>query len=145
MGEYKKSVTVNQMALRILNREDNLYKKEIVNDILNMYVEECKKALLNGERVQLSGLGTIIPEVKTHRSCFFPRCNNDTHENTPYARLKIKQTNLFKDAIDKQLLENIKNGIYGLEYTLFEKQQIANLKAGGFIQEDEETDYEEEE
>ena len=46
---------------------------------------------------------------------------------------------------NKQLLENLKNGIYGLEYTLFEKQQIANLKAGGFIQEDEETDYEEEE
>lgn len=145
MSEYKKSVTVNQMAARILEREDNPYKKDNVYGVLSLYVEECKKALLKGERVQLSGLGTIIPEVKTHRSCFFPRCNNDTHENAPYAKLRIKQTNLFKDAIDKQLLENLENGIYGLEHTPFEKQQIAILKAGGFIPEDEDTDYEEEE
>ena len=40
-----------KMAGRILAREDNLYKKEVVKNVLDMYAEEIQKALLNGERV----------------------------------------------------------------------------------------------
>ena len=143
MRTNKKSITVNQMAKRILDRKDNDYKKEVIYSVLNMYMEECRKALLKGERIQLSRIGTIIPEIKTHRSYFFPNCDSDTHDNSPYAKLKIKQTSLFKGDINKQLLENIENGIYGLEETLFDKVQINNLKACGYyITDDDEKDEE---
>ena len=140
---YENSVTPHQMVLRILKREDNLYKKEYIEAILNLYMDECKKALLKGERVLLSGVGTIIPEVKTHRSCYLPNCDNATHENSPYVKLRMRQTNQFKTTIDKQIRDNLKNGIYGLENQTFSKSQLENLKNGGFIPEDEEIDYEE--
>lgn len=40
-----------------------------------MYMEECQKALLRGDRVQISEVGTIIPEVKTCESFNLPQCN----------------------------------------------------------------------
>ncbi len=62
----KKALTVNQMAIRILERDDNDRKQTVIRDIINMYMDECRKALINGERIQLSGIGTIIPEVKVN-------------------------------------------------------------------------------
>lgn len=57
------------------------YKKEFVYDILKMYMEECQKALLRGERVQISGVGTIISEVKTCESFNVPQCNKEEGKN----------------------------------------------------------------
>lgn len=68
-------LTTNMMANRILERKDNVYKKEIIYNVLVMYADEIYKALLKGERVQISGVGTIIPEVKTHESFNLPCCN----------------------------------------------------------------------
>ena len=135
--KHYKTATAHQIAARILEREDNKYKREIIYDVLKMYADECKKSLLKGERVRLSGVCTIYPEVKTHRSCFFPLCDNETHENAPYARLKVLLPKSFKEAINNQLFDNINNKIYGLEYLPFEKQQITNLKNNGFIVEEE--------
>ncbi len=140
----KKGLQVNKMAGRIINREDNIYDKKVVINILNAYMDECRKALVRGERIQLSGVGTIIPEVRTHRSCYLPYCNNDEHENSPYTRIRMTRTNSLREDMDKTLLSNIENGIYGLEKLPFDIQQIGNLKANGFIHE-EESDYEEEE
>ena len=62
--QSKKRITENQMAIRILNREDNpIYRQKMIRDILNMYSDEVRKALLNGESVQISGVGSLIPEV----------------------------------------------------------------------------------
>lgn len=132
----KSSATVSQISKRILEREDNPYKKDNIYHVLNMFMDEMKKALLDGEPVLLTGLGTIIPEVKTYRNCYLPRCNNETHENAPYTRLKFKRSMVFKKDMNDKLMDNIENGIYGLEYTPFGKQQLDILKENGYISDD---------
>ena len=47
----KDGLNTTKMAGRILNREDNIYKKEIIYDVLKMYIDEIQKALMKGERV----------------------------------------------------------------------------------------------
>lgn len=141
MSKRYKTASNNQMAARIVDREDNIYNKRIIKEILDMYADECAKSLLKGERVRINGVCTIYPEVKTHRSCYLPLCNNKAHEDTPYTRVKAFFTGTFKEMMDKQLIDNLKNKIYGLEYLPFEKQQITNLKNAGFIPSDEEVEY----
>ena len=125
-----------KMAGRILAREDNLYKKEVVKNVLDMYAEEIQKAMLNGERVLISGVGTIIPEVKTHIGNYnMPICNK-FHENgnpPPYTKIRISRNWSIKEAMDRQLFKNIENGILGLKKLPFDTQQINILKKSGFI------------
>ena len=45
MTRYQ-GLTANQMAGRILHREDNTYKKEIIKRVLDMYADEIYKAML---------------------------------------------------------------------------------------------------
>lgn len=141
MREYKKTASNNNMATRILDRTDNIYSKKVIKEILDMYADECAKSLLKGERVRINGVCTIYPEVRTHRNCFLPLCDNETHEDAPYTRVKARFTEDFREKMDSKLLNNIENKIYGLEYLPFEKQQITNLKNNGFIPNDEEIDY----
>ena len=122
-----------KMAGRILAREDNLYKKEVVKNVLDMYADEIQKALLNGERVLISGVGTIIPEVRTHRSCFLPTCDNNTHENAPYTKIRMTRTNSLTEKMNQTLLKNIENGILELKKLPFDMQQISILKNSGYI------------
>ena len=144
----EKHLTMRQIAGRICDREDNLYSEKIVYDILNKCMDECKKGLLSGERVQLTGIGTIIPLVKTHRSsnrCHLPTFNQD-NVNQPYTKIKITRNNAFVQEMNETLLNNIENGILGLEQLPFDKQQITILRDSGFIpdEEDEHEEYEEE-
>lgn len=41
-------LTTNMMANRILERKDNVYKKEIIYNVLVMYADDIYKALLKG-------------------------------------------------------------------------------------------------
>ena len=140
MTKYQ-GLTANQMAGRILNREDNTYKKEIIKRVLDMYADEIYKAMLNGERVQISGVGTIIPEIKTHIGNYnMPICNK-FHENgnpPPYTKIRISRNWSIKEAMDRQLFKNIENGILGLKKLPFDVQQINILKKSGFIKSDSE-------
>lgn len=122
-----------KMAGRILEREDNLYKKDVIYDVLKMYMDECYKALLRGERVQLSKVGTIIPEVKTHIGNFNLSVCNKEGGNPPYTKVRIYRNGSLTEAMNKTLIDNIENGIYGLEKLPFEKQQLNILKESGFI------------
>ena len=140
MSKRYKAATNNQMAARIVDREDNIYNKRIIKEILDMYADECAKSLLKGEQIRISGVCTIYPEVKTYRSCFLPLCDNETHEDAPYTRVKARFAEHFREKMDIKLLNNIKNKIYGLEYLPFDKQQITILKDGGFIPSDEEVE-----
>lgn len=133
----------SKMAGRILAREDNLYKKEVVKNVLDMYAEEIQKALLNGERVLISGVGTIIPEVRTHRNCFLPTCDNNNHENAPYTKIRMSRTNALYEKMNQTLLKNIENGILGLEKLPFDIQQINILKNSGYIPDESNEDAEE--
>ena len=131
-----RGLTANQMAKRICDRKDNVYDKKIIENILNMYMDECRKALLSGERVQISKVGTIIPELKVHEGNFnLSICNKDGG-NTPYTKLKITRNNLLSETMNKNLLRNIENGIYGLVKLPFSRQQMDILKKSGYISAD---------
>lgn len=136
-----KALTALKMAKRICDREDNIYNKKLINrqvvtDILLMYMDECCKALKEGERIEISKVGTIVPEVKVHIGNFnLTMCNKDSG-NPPYTKLKITRNNLLRDTMNRNLLKNIENGIYGLDRLQFSRQQMDILKNSGYIPED---------
>lgn len=133
-----KALSAFKMAKRICDREDNIYNKKLINrqvvtDILLMYMDECRKALVEGERIEISKVGTIIPEVKVYEGNFnLPMCNKDGG-NPPYTKLKITRNKLLSNTMNRNLLENIENGIYGLEKLPFSKQQMDTLKKSGYL------------
>ena len=129
------SLSVSKMAKRIANREDNVYDKRIIENILNMYMDECRKALLRGERILIKKVGTIIPEVKARMSYCLPICNKEGG-NPPYTKLRISRTHVLKDTMNKILIKNIENGIYGLEKLPLGKKQLDILRNSGYISED---------
>lgn len=129
----KSALQESAMASRIYYRKDNTYSKKVIKDILKMYSDEIRGAMINGERVQISRVGTIIPEVKTHRSCYLPTCNNLLHENAPYTRIRMTRTLSIGEAMDEKLMNNMDNGILGLEKTRFDSQQLTNLRNAGYI------------
>lgn len=129
------SLSASKMAKRIANREDNVYDKRIIENILNMYMDECRKALLRGERILIKKVGTIIAEVKARMSYCLPICNKEGG-NPPYTKLRISRTNLLKDTMNKILIKNIENGIYGLEKLPLGKKQLDILRDSGYIPED---------
>lgn len=130
-------LAANKMAARILNREDNKYKKELIYDVLKMYMDECRKAVLNGERVQITGVGTIIPKLRTHKGAFnMPICNRCEGNPPPYVEVKLSRNDSFRKALSEKLLKNLEDGIIGLGKLSFDVQQINILKHSGFIKED---------
>ncbi len=59
-----KALSAYKMAKRIFNREDNVYDKKVITkqlitNILLMYMDECRKALAEGERIEISKVGSI--------------------------------------------------------------------------------------
>ena len=135
-----KALSSYKMAKRISDRKDNVYDKRIIENILNMYMDECRKALLSGERVQITKVGTIIPEVKVHEGNFnLPICNKDGG-NPPYTKLRIRRNNLLGDIMNRLLIKNIESGIYGLDKLPFSRQQMDILKRSGYVPEDAEID-----
>ena len=134
------------MAIRILNREDNpIYKQVMIRNVLTMYADEVRKALLNGESVQISGVGTIIPEVKVHDGKYnMPVCNKSEGNPPPFTKIRIYRNRGMEIAMNNKLIQNIKNGIYGLEKRLFPKTAFELLKENGFIPSDAESQNEEE-
>ncbi len=135
-----KALSSYKMAKRISDRKDNVYDKRIIENILNMYMDECRKALLSGERVQITKVGTIIPEVKVHEGNFnLPICNKDGG-NPPYTKLRIRRNNLLGDIMNRLLIKNIESGIYGLDKLSFSRQQMDILKKSGYISADAEID-----
>lgn len=136
-----RGLTANQIAKRIYNREDNVYDKKVITkqlitNILLMYMDECRKALAEGERIEISKVGSIIPEVKVHEGNFnLPMCNKDGG-NPPYTKLRIRRNNLLVDVMNNVLIKNIENGIYGLDKLPFSRQQMDTLKKSGYIPED---------
>jgi hypothetical protein len=145
MTGTKKTLTAFKMAKRIFDNTDNIYNKKVINrqvitDILKLYMDECRKALLKGERIEVTGVGTIVPEAKVHIGNYnLPMCNKDGG-NPPFTKLRITRTESLRKAMNKALTENIENGIYGLEELPFSKQQLKILKDSGYILEDTETE-----
>ncbi len=138
MGRIE-ALTAYQMAKRISERKENIYDIGTIKNILDAYMDECYKALLDGERVQISKVGTIIPEVKTHEHFNLPICNKEGG-NPPYTRFRISRNNHMGEEMNRTLMQNVKNGIYGLKKLPFSKQQMDILKNSGYIPEDAQTE-----
>lgn len=132
---YKNGLSAGKMAARIYNREDNIYKQSMIKEILDMYAQEICKAMMNGERVQISKVGTIFPELKVRLSYGLPGCDKEGG-NPPYTHIRISRNRVIKANMNKHLMQNIDNGIYGLQKTPFSKQQFDILKKSGYIPED---------
>ena len=131
----------SKMVCQISEREDNLYHPKIISNILKMYMEECKAALLRGERVQLTGIGTIIPEVKVHENDV--RVCERNCVNMPYTRMRMTRNYSLVQEMNCKLQKNIENGVLGLEELPFSKQQIAILRNSGMIPDEESQNGEE--
>ena len=132
---YKNGLSAGKMAARIYNREDNIYKQSMIKEILDMYAQEINKALMDGERVQISKVGTIFPELKVRLHYGLPGCDKECG-NPPYTNIRISRNRAIKENMNKHLMQNIENGIYGLAKTPFSKQQLGILKNSGSISED---------
>ena len=144
MSKVKGTLSAFKMSQRICDREDNIYTKKVILDILHMYMDECRKAILAGEKVEIARVGNITPEVKVHIGNYnLPICNKDGG-NPPYTKLKMTRTVEFGSIMNNQLIKNIKKGIYGLENLRFDKQQFAILKKSGYLSEDAEMEGDEE-
>lgn len=135
----------NQMAARICNREDNhFYKHKMIKEILQMYSDEIYKAMLNGERVQISKVCTIIPEIKIHEGKYnMPVCNKTEGNPPPYAKIRISDNWSMRENMNRKLMQNIKNGIWGLKKLLFTKSDFEFLKETGYIPQEAELTNEE--
>lgn len=137
------ALTASKMAKRIINRKDNVYDRRIIENILNMYMDEIRTAMMNGERVQISKVGTIIPELKVRLHYGLPGCDKEGG-NPPYTKIRMSRNHSIKENMNRQLMHNIENGIYGLANTPFSKQQLGILKNSGYIPEDAELPEEDE-
>lgn len=132
---FKDALSAGKMAARIHNREDNLYKQSVIKEILDMYAKEIYKAMIDGERVQISKVGTITPEVKTRMAFNLPSCNREGG-NPPFTKIVISRNRAIKENMDRQLLQNMDSGIYGLAKTPFSKSQMDIMKKCGYIPSD---------
>ena len=144
MSKGKETLSAFKMSQRIFDRADNIYNKKVIMNILQMYMEECRKALLAGERVEITRVGNITPEIKVHEGNYnLPICNKDG-ANPPYTKLKMTRAVSLGSVMNNQLIKNIKKGIYGLEKLPFSKQQFAILKKSGYLPEDAELEGDDE-
>lgn len=144
MSKVKGTLSAFKMSQRIFERSDNIYNKKVILDILHMYMEECRKAILAGEKVEIARVGNITPEIKVHEGNYnLPICNKDG-ANPPYTKLKMTRAVTLGSVMNNQLIRNIKKGIYGLEKLPFSKQQFAILKKSGYLPEDAEMEGDDE-
>lgn len=132
-------ITIQQMASRILRREDNVYfKHDCILDILNMYFDECVKALNNGEKVNFSRLGTLTPTVHTPLSYNIKSLNDDENNPAkPFTGIKYTRNQTLKRCMNVTFNNNIKNGYAGLgDKCVCTPMQIGILKQHGLLEND---------
>lgn len=133
--EYKRNngVTTKQFAERILNREDNPYKKEYIMGILALYHDELNKALKSGEKINLSKVGTLTPEVHTPKSCNL--FGDDKREYLPYMSIKFIRNRKLIETMNARFRKNIEDGFAGLsEHCICTTQQRNTLIKKGFLE-----------
>lgn len=107
----KDTIGIERLNQRILKREDNLYKKEIVTVVTRMYMEELRKALVDGEKVNLKGVGIFTPKISQPRSIYnLPQCNNIDGVNLPYTSVKYRENSQLKKDMNSRLRANIRKG-----------------------------------
>ena len=93
--------------------------------------------MMIGERVQITGLGTIIPELKIRDGKYtIPQCNKTDGNPPPYTKIRMHENWKMREAMNRKLTRNIENGIYGLEKLSFTDSQMDFMIEKGLIPED---------
>jgi len=137
-------LTTRQIAKRIFEkRKDNIYKMEYLQNVISMYLEECRKALDHGERIQLSGIGTLIPKIKVYDKPYnLPNAYQEDGKNAPYTSINFTRNLKLRDSMNGALIKNIQSGCLGLgEKCMLQKQQITMLKKNGYLDENIDVEY----
>lgn len=84
-------------------------------------MDEWRKTLAEGVRIEIAKVGSIIPEVEVYEGSFnLPMCNKDGG-NPPYIKLRIRRNNLFIEAMNNALTKYW-NGNRGLDKLPFSRQ-----------------------
>lgn len=65
--EQRQTITKKMIASRVFQREDNIYKMSVIQEIFNMCLEEMEIGLENGEKVSIGEIGSLSPSVHTPR------------------------------------------------------------------------------
>lgn len=137
------ALTVNDMSNRILEREEfsndndvvkKNFKREMIRSVLNAYMEEMRLAFLDGERVYMPIIGTLIPEVCVPEGSYYnlPNCQKKDVA-PPYTNLRFSRNHNLQNDMNRQLRENVAEGIWGLEYLPFTDEQLDALTESGYI------------
>lgn len=102
--------------------------------VLNVYMEEMKLAFLDGERVCLPSIGTLILELLISEGSYYnlPACNKKDIV-PPYTNLRFSRNQKLKNDMNRKIRENIENKTMGLEYLPFTDEQVDALKECGYI------------
>ena len=79
-------------------------------------------------------MGSLIPEVKVHEGKYnMPICNQTEGNPPPYTKIRIYRNRAMENTMNHTLLQNLKNGIWGLKKRLFSRRDFEFLKENGFI------------
>ena len=133
---YKRNygLTVKQLAERIMKREDNLYyRQEFIRDVIYMFCNECVKALENGEKINLTGLGTLTPNI--HAPVTMNIFDEGDEKRVPYVTVNYRRSTKLKDSMNRKYRKNIENGFPGLsEHCICTIQQRNTLIRKGLLE-----------
>ena len=99
---YKRiyGLTVKQIAERIMQREDNIYRIEVIRDILDKYCEECANALTDGEKLNISGIGTLTPKI--HAPVTMNIFDDEDERRVPYVTVNYHRNTKLKDKMNRK-------------------------------------------
>lgn len=107
-------LTTQRAVGRILEREDNIYNKETIRNVIKMYMEECINQLMQGETVSFEGIGTFKAGIVNPPGSYgIPNMNEN--EPLPYVKMKFRTKTRLKDMLKAKLNKNLKKGIKSLK------------------------------
>lgn len=133
--EYKRSygLTVEQLAERIMQREDNIYyRMESIRDVIYKFCDECVKALENGEKINLTGLGTLTPSI--HAPVTMNIFDAEDEKRIPYVTVQYRRSTKLKNSMNNKYRKNIENGFAGLsEHCICDTRQRNTLIEKGLL------------
>lgn len=128
--KYKKPLNTKSMSSRIWQREDCIYKKEVIKNILKMYFEECETALEQGEKIGLSNIGSLWPSVHTSTT-YNVSSMNDEEGNAPYTSVRFNRSKINRQEMNgkpgnwsKRSMQPVMCGVgyYGSEDIYFQSK-----------------------
>lgn len=77
-----------------------------------MYSGVCMDALLNGEKLNLSGVGTLTPKI--HAPVTMNIFGEDDERRVPYVTIDYRRNTKLKDRMNSRYRANIQKGFAGL-------------------------------